>query len=189
MRELWEVIRLALGLGADSLNIWQMTARAVIVYIAALALVRIGEKRFLSKSTAFDVILGIILGSVLSRAITGTSPFFETLAVGLVLVEMHWTMAVIAFRSDRFGTLVKGSTQTLIRDGEIQWDAMRSGHISEDDLRSSLRFSAKLDDPSKVKQARLERSGEISVIPREGKPRIVEVKVEDGVQTIRIELS
>lgn len=71
-----EIINSLLGLDADNLTIWQMSLRAVVVYIAGLAMVRIGEKRFLGKSSAFDVLLSIIIGSVLSRAINGSVHFF-----------------------------------------------------------------------------------------------------------------
>ena len=50
-----------------------------------LAIVRLGSKRFLSKATAFDVIVGIMLGSVMSRAITASASFFPTLLVGGML--------------------------------------------------------------------------------------------------------
>ena len=40
-----------------------------------------------------------------------------------------------------------------------------------------------------VAEARLERSGELSVIRAERKPRVVEVRVADGVQTVRLELA
>jgi uncharacterized membrane protein YcaP (DUF421 family) len=118
-----------------------MLARAVVVYVATIFLVRLGEKRFLGKSTAFDVILGIILGSVVSRAINSRTEFFPTLAAGFFLVALHWTFAVIAFRSDRLRTLVKGRTRKLVDDGHIRWDEMRKSHISADDLLGALRLN------------------------------------------------
>lgn len=156
-----------LGLGAESLSGVQMALRALIVYVVAIVLVRLGEKRFLGKFTALDVILGIMLGSVLSRAITGQSPFYPTLVAALVLVVLHWLFAALAFRYDGFGGLVKGQERVLVREGEIQWDAMRKGHISRRDLDGALRTEANLADVSQVKEARLERSGEISVIKRD----------------------
>jgi uncharacterized membrane protein YcaP (DUF421 family) len=153
-----------LGLDAEELNVWHMAVRAVVVYISALLMVRIGEKRFLGKNTAFDVILGIIFGSVVSRAITGSSEFFPTLGAGLVLVVLHWLFAVLSFYSDWFGTWVKGSHRLLVENGHIQWDAMRKSHISEKDLMSALRSQANVASLEEVKEARLERSGDISVI-------------------------
>ena len=167
MDSLWEIVDSALGLDAEKLTVWQMGLRALVVYIAAVALVRLGEKRFIAKFTAFDVILGIMLGSVLAGAITGSSPFFPALAAAVVLVGLHYLFAALAFRFERFGALVKGDTRTLIQDGEIQWDAMRRGHISERDLMGALRENAKMTDPGRVKLATLERSGDISVIPHE----------------------
>lgn len=188
--ENWPIVSDLLGLGADNVTLWQMAIRAVIIYIAAIALVRIGEKRFLGKYTALDVILGFMLGSVLSRAVTGNAPFFETiLGAALGLVLMHWLFAVLSFHSDRFGDLVKGSERVLVRNGDIQWGAMQSSHISENDLMGAVRTSAQLGSLKQVKEARLERSGDLSVIERDGEPRILEIKVEEGVQTVRLELS
>ncbi|MDX1656480.1 MAG: DUF421 domain-containing protein, partial [Candidatus Competibacteraceae bacterium] len=120
---LWEGLSRVLGLEVDELSLGQMALRAVVVYAVALVVVRLGKKRFLGKNTAFDFILGIMLGSVLSRAITGNSPFFPTLAASVVMVSLHWLFAVLAYHWDLFGIFVKGRPRVLIRDGEIQWKA------------------------------------------------------------------
>jgi len=39
-----------------------------------------------------------------------------------------------------------------------------------------------------VAEARLERNGDISVIKARSEPRVVEIRVADGVQTVRVEL-
>jgi uncharacterized membrane protein YcaP (DUF421 family) len=44
---------------------------------------------------------------------------------------------------------------------------MRRNHISEHDLQEDLRLEAKTDDLSKIKIARVERSGEISFIKQQ----------------------
>ncbi|HSJ99878.1 MAG TPA: YetF domain-containing protein [Kofleriaceae bacterium] len=189
---IWTGIQHAFGLGADSLTPWQLALRAVLVYVFAIALAKLGEKRFMGKNTAFDMILGIMLGSVLSRAITTSDmSMFMTLAAGAFLVGLHWLFAVGSFYSEWFGALVKGRPRTLIRDGEIDWDNMRRSHISRGDLELALRTAGKLTKPEEVKVASFERSGEISVIPQERSPtaRVLEIDVRDGVQTIRIELT
>ncbi len=180
-----------LGLETDALTLWQVATRVVVVYVAALTMVRLGNKRFLGKHTAFDVILGVMFGSVASRAITGSgdAPFFAVLAAGFALVGLHALFSTAAFHSARFGTLVKGRSRTLITDGAIDWDAMAKSSIIKHDLIGLLRTEGKLDDPAKVKEAHIERSGDVSVIKRDEPPRVVEVRVEAGVQTIRIEFS
>jgi uncharacterized membrane protein YcaP (DUF421 family) len=162
--------------------------RAVLVYVFTLAAVRLASKRFLSKATAFDVIVAIMLGSIMSRAIDATNPLVPTLAAGVVLLGLHGLFAVLAYRTDWFGALVKGERVLLVRDGEVRQEGMRRGRITEADLAQAIRLETEQTDPAKVKLAYLERDGSISVIPRQREPRIVDVAVEEGVQTVRIEL-
>ncbi len=157
----------ALGLDADALGIAQMALRALVTYFVALAFVRIGDKRFLGKNTAFDVVIGIMFGSVMSRAITTAGEFVPVLVAGGVLVATHFAVDLVTFRSERLGTLVKGQERTLVRDGEIQWDAMATAHITRRDLEGALRKEGGIRDVGDVRLAILERSGDVSVIPRE----------------------
>jgi uncharacterized membrane protein YcaP (DUF421 family) len=190
LQAVWEQFQILLGLGRDAgdAGAIHMALRTVFVYAFTLAIVRLGSKRFLSKATAFDVIVGIMLGSVMSRAITDSASFFPTLMVGVTLIAAHWLMAALAFRFDWFGSLVKGNSILLIEDGEIQRDGMRQAGLSEHDLKQALRMQNNHADPAKIRRAHLERSGKISVIPFEGEPRVLDVSVADGVQTVRIEL-
>jgi uncharacterized membrane protein YcaP (DUF421 family) len=191
LQMVWEQFQAWLGLGRDVADVGsiQMALRTVVIYAFSLVIVRLGNKRFLSEATAFDVIVGIMLGSVMSRAINGSAPFVPTLLGGIVLVGMHWLLGVLAYHASWFGTLVKGSPVLLIKDGEIQREGMRQAVLSDHDLAQALRLQANQNDPAQVRLAYLERSGGISVIPRKHEPRVVDVHVADGVQTVRIELT
>jgi uncharacterized membrane protein YcaP (DUF421 family) len=158
----------ALGLGLENkdISVGQMSLRALVVFVLAIAMIRVANKRFMGKNAALDVLLGIVFGSMVSRAITGNAPFLPTLAASFVLVLLHWIMSAIAFRSKAFGTLVKGHDSTLVRDGEIQWEAMRKAHLTEHDLREAIRNSGERPDVSQVESAHLERNGDVSVIMR-----------------------
>jgi uncharacterized membrane protein YcaP (DUF421 family) len=78
MERAYEWLQAALGIGLEGkdMGVLQMGLRAAIVFVVTVAIVRLGKKRFLGRATTFDVILGIMLGSTVSRAITGTAPFF-----------------------------------------------------------------------------------------------------------------
>jgi uncharacterized membrane protein YcaP (DUF421 family) len=188
INEIAQSLEQVLGLGADELNWYQVSTRALVIYIAALFMVRVGEKRFLGKNTAFDVILGIILGSVVSRAINASASFFVTILAGFILVGVHWLFSYIAFRSDRFGTLIKGSKRQLVQDGEIQWEEMDKSNFSKDDLMSQIRSEANQESLDSIHKAYLERSGNISIIRKQQGPKILEVEVADGVQIVRIQV-
>jgi uncharacterized membrane protein YcaP (DUF421 family) len=189
MDDIGAALRWALGLRTQSkeLGMGQMALRAVVVYVVTVLMVRLGKKRFMGQSTAFDVILGIMLGSIVSRAITGNAPFFPALAAAAVLLAMHWLFSALAFRSHRFGEAVKGEPRVLVRDGTIGWEAMRHAHVSERDLWEDLRGGG-VSRLEQVSEARLERSGKLSVIKARAEPKVVEIAVADGVQTVRVEL-
>ena len=178
-----------IGLSKDArqLDVGEMAIRAAIIYTVTLAIVRLGKKRFMGSGTAFDMIVGIMLGSMASRALTGNSPMVPTMVGAAVLVLMHWLFSGIALRWHGFGTLVKGDVQTLVRDGKVDERMMRKVHMTERDLEEDLR-SEGLADPSRVKEARLERNGKLSVIKSQGEPKVVEVEVAAGVQRVRIEI-
>ncbi|MEQ9549584.1 MAG: hypothetical protein RIM23_08200 [Coleofasciculus sp. G3-WIS-01] len=69
-----DTISWAFGLEAQTLNVWQMGLRAAVIYGTALIMVRvIGDRRFIGKYAAMDLLLGVVLGSTLSRAINGAA--------------------------------------------------------------------------------------------------------------------
>lgn len=180
----------------SSLSAGEAVLRAAVTYAAVVLMVRLGAKRAMGRNTAFDLIVAIMLGSVVSRGITGSAPLAPALAAGAALLALHWLAAVAAMRWSGVGWLIKGRSRELVRDGEVREDQMVAGHITERDLREGLR-AAGVDSVDGVEEARLERSGDLSVVPRRGgersspagEPRVVEVDVEEGVQTVRVELA
>jgi uncharacterized membrane protein YcaP (DUF421 family) len=189
-----DLLRTLLGVGLEEgeLGLLQTSLRAVVVYAATVAMVRLGKKRFMGGATAFDVILGIMLGSIVSRAITGNAPLGPALAAAAVLVLLHSLFSWVAVNWHGFGTLIKGHARVLIRDGAIDRTRLRQSHMTERDLWEDLRAEgiSRLDE---VAEARLERSGKLSVIKAnrgkaECEPRIVDIRVSDGVQIVRVEI-
>ncbi|WP_240675993.1 DUF421 domain-containing protein [Botryobacter ruber] len=161
-------LSIAFGIGDQSLTWWQMSIRAVGVFFAALVIIRIGNPRIFGKHTAFDIVLGVIYGSILSRAITGNSPFWPTIAAALVLVVLHNILAALAYRTNfGFGNFIKGRPLVLIKDGELQKKTLKKHGVTENDLLEALRKSGSGGELTDIKAAYLERSGDISIILKE----------------------
>ena len=179
---------LRLGLESKEINAAQMGLRTVVVYVVTVLMVRLAKKRFMGRASAFDVILGIMLGSIVSRAVTGNAPFLPALVAAGALLLMHAVFSGIALRWHAFGGLIKGHPRLLVRDGQIDWAAMRAAHMTEHDLWEDLR-GKDITDLRDVAEARLERSGQVSVSKAAHAPKVVEVNVAEGVQTVRIELA
>ena len=60
--------------------------------------------------------------------------------------------------------------------------------MTEHDLWEDLRGKS-ISKLEQVAEGRLERNGQLSIIKAQQAPRVVEVKVAEGVQTVRIELA
>ena len=168
MNAFWNSFETFLGLGVEpkDLTFIQISLRGIIVFLVTLVAMRLGHKRSLSRKTPFDAVLLVILAAVLSRAINGSAAFFATLGGGVVLVVLHRIFAYLAFYSHGFGILVKGTPDTIVRDGEYDFPVMRRNHVSTHDLEEDMRLSAHTDDLSKIRVARIERSGDISFIQK-----------------------
>jgi len=161
-----DFINMLLGLGNEpkDLTFFQISLRGIIVFTVALFMVRLGDKRFLSKKTAFDAILGFILASMLARVVNGSGAFWPTLAAGFVLVFLHRLLAFATRRWHWLGNLVKGTSDPVIEDGKIVDSGMRRNDLSEHDLLEDLRLNGQVERPSEVKVAFVERNGQISVV-------------------------
>jgi uncharacterized membrane protein YcaP (DUF421 family) len=168
MDAFWNFVGPLLGLGVEpkELTFGQISLRGIIVMIFTLIIIRLGDKRSLSKKSAFDAALLIILASVLARAINGSSAFFATLGGGAVLVALHRLLAFASCKSPAFRRLIKGEPSELVRDGEFIRSNMRRDHVADEDVCEDLRLDGE-EELAKVKVARLECSGDISFIKKE----------------------
>ena len=161
-------VLLGLGREAAGLTFLQISLRGVVVFVAALVTVRCGDRRFLSQKTAFDAVLGFILASMLARAVNGTAAFFPTLGGSFVLVMLHRLLAYWSRRSHRFGLLIKGRSDVIVRDGSLDEAAARRNRLSDHDVLEDLRLNGNVAGLGDVLLAVLERNGQISVVRRPG---------------------
>jgi uncharacterized membrane protein YcaP (DUF421 family) len=157
---------LGIGIEAKDLSMLQVSLRGVIVFVVAIVLVRVANRRFLAKMSPFDVILGFMLASMLARAINGSGPFLPSLVGAFVLIMLHRFFAALAFRYHVFGTLVKGNAEVLVDEGKAKSDPMRRYRISERDLQEEMRINGNIEDLKDVQKAVIERNGQISVVKR-----------------------
>ncbi|EKV28451.1 hypothetical protein C882_1025 [Caenispirillum salinarum AK4] len=155
-----------IGSGADTITWWQMSIRAAVLFLIGLIYVRLADRRAFGKLGAFDIILAIIVGSNVSRAITATAPFVPTVAATGVLVLMHGLFTHIASRSHAFGMVIKGREKQLMKDGVLDRRAMSVSGVTVGDMREAARLKGK-SDLAPFKDAYLERNGSISLISRD----------------------
>jgi len=158
-----DIINTLIGAG-NELNSLQMGMRSIIIFLIALLMLRIAGIRTFGKKTAFDNVIIIILGSVLSRAITGASPFIPTIFAGLVMVIIHRVLAVMAYKSEKIGNLIKGKKVILFSEGSQEEQNMRITQISHNDIMEEVRIQTNREDLEGIQKIFIERTGQVSII-------------------------
>lgn len=154
------------GIGAspDEFTAFQVVLRGVVVYVSGVAMVRFAHRRFLGRHTPFDLILSILMGALLARAINGDAPLAGTLAAGFALVLLDRLFAAAAYYSEGFRTLVEGRPVLLWREGKPEEDQIRRAFFTEEDLQGAVRLAANAERLEEVREMRIEPGGEISAV-------------------------
>ena len=106
-----QLLHTLLGIGTEprELTFLQVSIRGMIVFIAALIMVRLSSKGSLAEKTAFDAVLVVIIGSMLARVINGSAALFPTLGAGFVLVFLHRLFDIAATIHMPLGSWLRGN--------------------------------------------------------------------------------
>ncbi|MET3667614.1 YetF domain-containing protein [Caulobacter sp. 1776] len=160
-----EPLRALIGPDTGDATVAQLCARAAILFLFGVVCIRIAGRRTFSQITPLDIIVAIIVGSNISRAMTGKAPFFGGLAATLVVVVLHRLIAMATLHWSALAQLFKGAPVTLVQDGVVDRTAMRRHAIGQADLEEGLRME-QVESVGDVRLATLEAGGKISVIRR-----------------------
>ncbi len=156
-------IQSAIGHDKQTIAWWQMSVRGVIVFFVGLAMIRVAGARTFTRGSPLETVVAVIVGSNLSRALAGTTPFWPMLGVSILIVALHGVLAHGTIRSRWLAFLVKRPPVTLVRDGVMDRHALSVEGVDEGDVHASLREHG-VTELDKVRLATLERDGKISVV-------------------------
>src|SRR5882757_821216 len=106
------------GYGSE-LTALQVCVRTLLMFFIAIILLRVGGIRIFGKKSAFDEVVAVILGAILSRGIIGASPFGTVIASGAVLVIIHRFIAWVCIRSPFLSGLINGKPVLLYSNGKL----------------------------------------------------------------------
>lgn len=142
---------------------WQECLRALVIFAYGLVLMRSSGRRTFGRWSALDIIVSIMLGSSLSRAVTGGAPFGGTMAAMGVVVGLHWILARVSAVSPKAAAALEGKPVELVLAGNRDEAAMRRFSISRPDLQEAL-HGAGIMRLAEAHLVILEPSGKISVL-------------------------
>ncbi|WED43077.1 YetF domain-containing protein [Legionella cardiaca] len=140
-----------------------VVARSFLLFIVSIILIRYGNRRY-SLNTAFDYLLLVILGGLISRGINGSSSLLTTVTASMSLVFFHRGIAILTYRFKKLEPLFKGEARLIIEEGEFLKKKLQQYHLTENDVLAEMRTQLHTTDIKKIAAAYLEATGRISFI-------------------------
>jgi len=143
---------------------WELVLRAVVVYVALFAALRLLGKRQLGQLAIHDLVFLLLVSNAVQPAVTGPD---SSLAGGIVIVVTLGLLNLAVARLELLGffhRLLISSPTVVIQDGRYLEDALRREQVDRELVEAAIREHG-LDDVSEVRLGVLEVDGTISVVP------------------------
>ena len=141
-------------------------ARSVILFAAAVIVIRAMGKRQVGQLQPYELVVMIMIAELASTPIgvAGIPLWYGILPIVALLV-CHSLISALCMRSERVRVWLCGQPAVLMRNGAICEKQMRKMSITMNDLMEALRTGGVLD-PSEVGTAILETGGQVNVFPK-----------------------
>jgi uncharacterized membrane protein YcaP (DUF421 family) len=152
-----------------SMNVGELIARAVIVYLFLFVVLRFGGKKHVGDLSPFDLVVLLILSETVNGALIGEE---KSLIGGLIsaatlLIIVH-VMNYAAWRNKKAERLFEGTPKILVRHGHVNRDLMAQERVTHSELMEALRREGHTS-LNRIRFAVLENDGSITVgvrVPR-----------------------
>jgi uncharacterized membrane protein YcaP (DUF421 family) len=151
---------------SDPLFLAEIAVRTLLLYLFALAMVRLMGKRGMAQLTPFEFVIIVALGSAVGDPMFYPDvPLVHGFVVIASVVLLQQGLSVIARRWPKLDEVVEGRPTVAVRQGVIQHDAVEAGMFSLAEVLEMMRLQgiARLED---VELAVIENAGRLSVLRR-----------------------
>ena len=142
--------------------------RALAVYVFLMVVFRIAGKRTLAEFTTFDFILLLIISEAVQQGlIDDDNSMTNAFLVVTTLLGLNIALSLVKQKSPRAEHLLDGSPEIIMENGCLLKERMDKARVDEEDIMQAARQLQGLERLDQIKYAVLERSGGITIIPKE----------------------
>ena len=143
-----------------------LICRTIIIYLCVLFAMRIMGKRQLGELQPEELVSTILISNLASISIESEDvPVTASLIPLFLIAALELLGSMLSFRSQKFLNFLSGRPKTVILDGKIDQDALRTLRLTTADLMEALR-GKDIFDPRKVSYAVIETNGTLSAALR-----------------------
>ncbi len=141
------------------LPILEKLARPVLVYLVLVVLLRLFGKRELAQLNPFDLVVLLSLSNTVQNAIIGDDNSVTGGVIGAFgLLAINWLVVRVLFRSRRLTRAFEGRSAILIRNGQLDTQAMNREALTREELLSVVHRQG-FEDFHQVRKCELEPNG------------------------------
>jgi uncharacterized membrane protein YcaP (DUF421 family) len=146
------------------LGVGELVARAAIVYLVVLLILRLAGKRHFSLMSPTEFVAILLVSNAVQNAMNGGDNSVQGgIVLALTIVILSWLISWTTYRFRAARTLFEGTPTLLVHRGRAVTANLRAEHLSETELHALLREQGihRLGD---LESAVLEADGHLSVI-------------------------
>lgn len=165
-----------------------LICRTILIYLCVLFAMRLMGKRQLGELQPEELVSTILISNLASISIESEDVPVTTSLIPLFLIAaLELLGSALSFRSQKFFNVLSGRPKTVILNGEIDQNALRTLRLTTADLMEALR-GKNVFDPREVSYAVIETNGTLSVALRPERESVrladLQLKVEHCNATI-----
>ncbi|HEY3475599.1 MAG TPA: YetF domain-containing protein [Anaerolineales bacterium] len=145
------------------LDLTGIIIRVSVMYVYALALVRISGKQTLGQLTPMDFIVTLVIGDFFDDIFWAEVPVLQGMVAFAIIVLLHMLVTFITSRNKSIYWALASPARPLVEDGRLVQKSLQLERMRPESLQSDLRLKGE-EHLREIKEARLEPSGQVSVI-------------------------
>ena len=143
-----------------------LICRTILIYLCVLFAMRLMGKRQLGELQPEELVSTILISNLASISIEAEDvPVTSSLIPLFLIAALELLGSALGFRSQKFFNFLSGRPKTVILDGKIDQNALRTLRLTTADLMEALR-GKDVFDPREVSYAVIETNGTLSVALR-----------------------
>jgi uncharacterized membrane protein YcaP (DUF421 family) len=140
--------------------------RAAALYLLLLVLVRLTGRRSLRETSAFDLVLLLVIGEATQQALLGEDfSLVNAVLVVVTLLLMDVGLSLLKQRSAAAERVIDGVPTLLVADGKPLEERLRRARVDVTDVLQAARIRHGLVGLEQIRWAVLEADGTISIVP------------------------
>jgi uncharacterized membrane protein YcaP (DUF421 family) len=137
--------------------------RILVMYLFALALLRVSGKRTIGDLSPMDFIITMAVGDMFDDVIWAEVPLAQGIVGFTVFILCHFLVNLGGWASQPFLRVVSGEARRLLHQGQVDRRALAAERMHPETFAQELRQLGE-DDPQEVELACLETSGAVSLL-------------------------